>query len=98
MAYQSGPRSKRKAPHGKKGGGRFGGGKRTFRKRSCMITAEKKGVIDYKDTELLSKLVSDRGKIFPRTHTNACAKKQRELARAVKKARAIGFLKIARSK
>ena len=77
------------------GGSRFGGAaRRPRKKRSCAITAEKRGPIDYKEVEFLSRYVSDRGKISPRSYTKGCAKKQRELARAIRKARAIGFMKV----
>jgi small subunit ribosomal protein S18 len=66
---------------------------RRGKKRGCMISAERKGKLDFKDADFLAKFVSDRGKIYPRSHTGACAKRQRELARAVKKARAAGLLK-----
>ena len=48
--------------------------------------------IDYKDTKLLSRYVSERGKIVPSRITAVSAKKQRELAQAIKRARFLGLL------
>ena len=48
--------------------------------------------IDYKDVKLLSRYVSERGKIVPSRITAVSAKKQRELAQAIKRARFLGFL------
>ena len=49
-------------------------------------------VIDYKDTNKLRKYVSERGKILPRRVTGCCAKHQRELTTAIKRARQIALL------
>ena len=48
--------------------------------------------IDYKDTKLLSRYISERGKIVPSRITAVSAKKQRELAQAIKRARFLGLL------
>jgi small subunit ribosomal protein S18 len=48
--------------------------------------------IDYKDIELLSKFISPRGRIMPRTHTGVSAKAQRKLAASIKRARMIALL------
>ena len=48
--------------------------------------------IDYKDTKFLSRYISEKGKIMPSRITNVSAKKQRELARAIKRARYIALL------
>jgi small subunit ribosomal protein S18 len=86
-------------PYGRSRDGKrpFGGrssNRRPMRKRVFQMPAEKKGVIDYKDTEFLSRYTTDRGKIMPRGLTGATAKRQRELARAVHKARSAGLLRI----
>lgn len=56
--------------------------------RFCMD----KIAIDYKDDVLLRRFVTDRGKITPRRITGTCARHQRELAQAIKRARAIALL------
>ena len=89
------------APRSGSGGRRTSGGRgpskgrmrRPMKRRRSYISLEKKGPIDYKDIDLLSKFVSERGKIAPRGYTGASASKQRELAAAIKKSRAVGLLK-----
>ena len=49
-------------------------------------------MLDYKETETLSRFVSDRGKIISRTKSGVCAKHQRRLAREVKRARYLGLI------
>ncbi len=73
-------------------GGR--GGKRTFtRKRKvCKFCAEKIDFIDYKDIKLIGSFVPERGKILPRRISGTCAPHQRELQKAIKRARAIALL------
>ena len=48
--------------------------------------------VDYKDVNIISKYISDNGKILPRRVTGTCAKHQRELARAIKNARFMALL------
>ncbi len=62
------------------------------RRKTCPFSAKDAPVIDYKDTRLLSGFLSERGKIMPSRITAVSAKKQRELARAIKRARHIGLL------
>ncbi len=62
------------------------------RKKSCPFSEEGAPKIDYKDTELLTRYVSERGKILPRRITSVSAKKQRELAVAIKRARVLALL------
>lgn len=62
------------------------------RKKVCVFCAEKIDDIDYKDVEKLRKYVSDKGKILPRRVTGACAKHQRAITAAVKRARTIALL------
>jgi len=66
--------------------------RRPLKPTFCAVSAEKKGPIDYKDIDFISRYITDRGKIQPRSLTRACAKKQRELSRALRKARALGLL------
>lgn len=69
-------------------------GRRPFfrRQKSCPFSGPRAPKIDYKDTKLLQRFVSERGKIVPRRITAVSAKKQRELARAIKRARNIALL------
>ena len=60
--------------------------------RVCPFCAEKATMIDYKDASYLSRYISPRGKIEPRRRTNACAKHQRLLAQAIKRARFLALL------
>ena len=62
------------------------------RKKGCPFTGENAPVIDYKDTKLLQRYISERGKITPSRITSVSAKKQRELATAIKRARFAGLL------
>ncbi|MPZ11184.1 MAG: 30S ribosomal protein S18 [Kiloniellaceae bacterium] len=71
-----------------------GGGRRPFfrRRKSCPFSGPKAQTIDYKDTRLLLRFVSERGKIVPSRITAVSSKKQRELARAIKRARFLALL------
>lgn len=78
-----------------RGGGGAGGPRRPafFRRRkSCPFSGDGAPKIDYKDTRLLTRFTSERGKIVPSRITAVSAKKQRELARAIKKARFLALL------
>ena len=57
----------------------------------CMFCADKVP-IDYKNVSLLGRFVSDRGKIVPRRRTGVCAKHQRSLSQAIKRARFLAML------
>lgn len=70
-------------------GPRRGRGKR---KKVCYFTVNKVTHIDYKNTDLLKKFISERGKILPRRVTGTSAKYQRMLTRAIKRARQIALL------
>ena len=65
---------------------------RKMKKKVCMFCADKALVIDYKEADKLKKFVSEKGKILPRRVTGLCAKHQREVTLAVKRARHIGLL------
>jgi len=69
-------------------------GYRRFRPRVkvCYFCKEKIEEIDYKDVETLKKFLTPRGKILPRRNTGVCAKHQRQLARAIKRAREMALL------
>jgi len=62
------------------------------KKKVCAFCAEKVARIDYKDAAKLRKFVSERSKILPRRITGTCAKHQRELTTAIKRARQIAIL------
>lgn len=71
-------------------GGRRGG--RAKRRKVCYFTANGITKIDYKDTDLLKKFISERGKILPRRVTGTCAKYQRKLTVAIKRSRQMALL------
>ena len=58
----------------------------------CYFCKSKGAVVDFKDVDLLSKYVSPNGKISPRRVTGACARHQREVAVAIKRARQVALL------
>ena len=71
-----------------------GGARRPFyrRRKTRPFTGDNAPVIDYKDVRLLQRFISERGKIVPSRITAVSAKKQRELAKAIKRARFLGLL------
>ena len=62
------------------------------RKKVCVFCADKVEFIDYKDTAKLRKFISERGKIMPRRISGTCAKHQREVNTANKRARQVALL------
>ena len=62
------------------------------RRKSCPFSGPNAPKIDYKDVRLLSRFLSERGKIVPSRITAVSAKKQRELANAIKRARFLALL------
>jgi small subunit ribosomal protein S18 len=75
-------------------GGSGGGQRRPFfrRRKVCPFSGANAPKIDYKDVKLLQRYVSERGKIVPSRITAVSAKKQRELAKAIKRARFLALL------
>jgi small subunit ribosomal protein S18 len=71
------------------------GGKYAPRRRVCSFCTGKIKEIDYKDSAMLGGYISDRGKIEPRRRTGTCAKHQRALAVAIKRARHLALLPFA---
>jgi len=71
-----------------------GGGRRRFQGRAkvCTFCVDKNSRIDYKDYDTLRRYITDRAKIRPRRQTGTCAKHQRALARAIKRARHLALL------
>ena len=65
---------------------------RKIRKKVCVLCSDKNFVLDYKNPEQLRKFINDKGKILPRRATGACAKHQRDITTAVKRARHIAIL------
>jgi small subunit ribosomal protein S18 len=72
----------------------MGGGPRRFtpRPKICQFCADKNAKIDYKAADMLRRFVTEEGKIRPRRQTGTCARHQRALARAIKRARYIALL------
>ncbi len=62
------------------------------RRKACPFAASDAPKIDYKDVKLLQRFISERGKIVPSRITAVSVKKQRELAKAIKRARFLGLL------
>ena len=75
---------------GQRGGMRKGGPRR--RPKFCYYCVEKQQKVDYKEADKLSKYISERGKIIPRRVTGNCAKHQRILTEAIKRARYMALL------
>ena len=87
-------RGERGAERGGAEGGAAAGARRPFyrRRKSCPFSGPNAPKIDYKDVRLLSRFLSERGKIVPSRITAVSAKKQRELATAIKRARFLALL------
>ena len=69
---------------------RLGGLRR--RKKVCTYCGDENKAIDYKDVATLKKYISERGKILPRRITGSCAKHQRDITVAIKRARHVALL------
>lgn len=76
------------------GGGGGGGGRGRFgsRRKVCQFCVDKVDTVDYKDGGRLRRFISDRGKIEPRRKTGTCARHQRRLTIAIKRARHLALL------
>ena len=67
--------------------------KRGFaRRKVCRFCADKNVAIDYKDPQTLKYFITDRGKIIPRRISGSCARHQRQLTHAIKRARTVALL------
>ena len=66
--------------------------KKVFKKKPCRFCMDKIESIDYLDYQKFQKLLTERGKIMPSRITGTCAKHQRQLAAAIKKARVMALL------
>lgn len=72
---------------------RFSGSRRfVARPKICQFCADKNIAIDYKQSDMLRRFVTEEGKIRPRRQTGTCARHQRSLATAIKRARQIALL------
>ena len=67
-------------------------GGRKGRRKVCSFCVDKIGAIDYKDVAKLRRFISERGKILPRRVTGTCARHQRDLTVAIKRARHLALL------
>ncbi|MBL7124971.1 MAG: 30S ribosomal protein S18 [Dehalococcoidales bacterium] len=77
---------------GESGGRRQNRARYVPRRKVCSLCIDNVKVIDYKDPVKLRRYISDRGKIEPRRRTGTCAKHQRALALAIKRARHLALL------
>ena len=66
--------------------------RRAPKKKVCAFCVEKAVTIDYKDVNKLRRYITEKGKILPARQTNVCAKHQRDLAKAIKRARCAALL------
>jgi len=87
---EGGQRPRRRFGGGGGGGGRFGGGPR--RGRGCRLCGAKVKDLDYKKPDELRGYLTERGKIKPRRKNACCAKHQRRIALAIKRARHLALL------
>ena len=87
-------RSSQSGGRGGRGGRPGGRGRRSFysRPRTCTFCSDKEQKIDYKHHDLLRRYVHEDGKIRPRRQTGNCAKHQRKMAIAIKRARHLALL------
>ncbi len=65
---------------------------RGFRRRVCVMCADKMKAVDYKDVAFLRRFISDRARIETRRKSSCCAKHQRAIAQAIKRARHLALL------
>ena len=81
-------------PRGGSGGSESAGGRRPFfrRRKTCPFSGARAPKIDFKDVRLLQRFVSERGKMVPSRITAVSTKKQRELSKAIKRARFLALL------
>jgi small subunit ribosomal protein S18 len=79
-------------PMGRRPPGKWTGGKFAPKRKVCPFCASRSKVIDYKDTAMLGRFISDRGKIEPRRRTGTCNRHQHILALAIKQARHVALL------
>ncbi|HEV2107183.1 MAG TPA: 30S ribosomal protein S18 [Thermomicrobiales bacterium] len=83
-----GDRSRGRRP----GGGAGGGGRFQSRRKACMFCVDRVEVVDYKDIARLRRHLAERGKIEPRRKLGTCARHQRSMTVAIKRARHVALL------
>jgi small subunit ribosomal protein S18 len=66
--------------------------RRFGRRKVCKFCTEKVDLVDYKDVRRLKSLVTERGKIIPRRISGSCARHQRQVTHAIKRARTVALL------
>ena len=86
------PDDKTKRPRTKTKTKKFDSKEKFFRKKSCRFCLDKTEVIDYKDVMRMKRFITEKGKIMPNRLTGNCAKHQRKIATAVKRARYMAIL------
>ena len=86
--------NRRDSDQGSSGGDERGSGRPRYirRPKVCQFCLDKATPIDYKNVDVMRRMVSDRGKIRPRRQTGTCARHQRALAVAIKRARHMALL------
>ncbi len=94
MSEMKKDRGPRKGGNSNSGEGRMGGrgGMRRAKRKICQFCVDKVDDIDYKDLMKIRKFLSEKGKILPRRISGCCAKHQRQLTVAIKRARHIALL------
>ena len=90
-SYGGGERGER-GDRDERGGEEGGRGRGFGRRKVCRFCADKAAKVDYKDQQALKYFLTERGKIIPRRISGNCAKHQREIATAVKRARMLAIL------
>ena len=63
-----------------------------FKRKVCRFCSDKNAKIDYKDVKMVEQFITDRGKILPRRVTGTCARHQRGVAQAIKRARILALV------
>lgn len=85
-------RQEKTSPGGRDDRGPGGGRRRPGRRKVCRFCADKESRIDYKDARGLGNYLTERGKIIPSRITGTCARHQRALTTAIKRARTVALL------
>jgi small subunit ribosomal protein S18 len=89
--FRGGDRDRDRDERGDRGGDEAGGRRGFGRRKVCRFCADKNLKVDYKDQGQLKYFLTERGKIIPRRISGNCAKHQREIATAVKRARMLAL-------